>query len=160
MKIKFKKLHENAVPPSYSKPGDAGLDLTSVSSQYVEQHAYQEHSTGIAVEIPSGYVGLVFPRSSISDKSVTLGNAVAVIDSNYRGEIKLRFKIDANAALDFVATALDQKDFAENYKSKPYEIGDKIGQLIIIPYPTIDLEEVEELSDSVRGNKGFGSSGK
>ena len=136
LKVRFKKLYENAVTPSYAKNGDAGLDLTAISAVFEE--SYIQYGTGIAVEIPEGYVGLVFPRSSVSKKeNFYLKNSVGVIDSGYRGEIMLRF----------------------NLSESRYHIGEKIGQLIILPYPTIQLEEVEELSSTDRGQGGFGSTG-
>lgn len=136
-KVKFKKLHSDAVAPSYAKDGDAGLDLTATHMTFEEN--FIEYGTGIAVEIPHGYVGLVFPRSSVSKKeNFYLKNSVGVIDSGYRGEIKLRF----------------------NVSDDHYTVGDKVGQLIILPYPTIQLEEVETLSSTERGDGGFGSSGK
>jgi len=136
LNVKFKKLYSDAVAPSYAKDGDAGLDLTATHMTW--DGAYIEYGTGIAVEIPNGYVGFVFPRSSVSKKeNFYLKNAVGVIDSGYRGEIKLRF----------------------NKSDEHYQPGEKIGQLIIMPYPTIHLQEVEELSNTDRGNGGFGSTG-
>ncbi len=90
MKVKFKRLSDEAVVPRIAKPGDAGADLTATSVNSYPQ--YIEYGTGISVEIPDGYVGLVFPRSSISNKDQVLSNAVGVIDSGYRGEIRARFK--------------------------------------------------------------------
>lgn len=134
--VRFKKLYEDAVAPSYAKNGDAGLDLTATHMTWEEN--FIEYGTGIAVEIPEGYVGLVFPRSSVSKKeNFYLKNSVGVIDSGYRGEIKLRF----------------------NQSDSHYQAGEKVGQLIIIPYPTIYLEQVEELSSTERGEGGFGSTG-
>lgn len=142
MKVKFKKLDEKAVIPAYSKPGDAGLDLTATSkSELVNtKYGFIEYGTGLAVEIPEGYVGLIFPRSSISNTGLILSNSVGVIDSGYRGEIKFRFKYIPDTNL--------------------YEVGDRVGQLVIIPYPTIEIEEATELNSSERGKGGFGSSGK
>ena len=142
MKVKFKKLNPNAIVPSYSKPGDAGLDLTATSKDYLNntKYGFTEYGTGLAVEIPEGYVGLLFPRSSISNTGLILANSVGVIDSGYRGEIKFRFKYIPDTA--------------------DYDIGDRIGQLIILPYPSIETEEVEELNSTERGEGGFGSSGK
>ena len=140
MKVKIKKLKDNAVLPYYAKPGDAGMDLTAISrtENYLHQQGdYIEYGTGLAIEIPHGYVGLLFPRSSISKMALTLANSVGVIDSGYRGEIKLRFK--------------------DAFKGRNYNIGDKVGQLIILPYPHIELQEVSELSDTVRADGGFGS---
>jgi dUTP pyrophosphatase len=136
MKVRFKKLHPDAVTPTYAKDGDAGLDLTAISKTNAD--TFIQYGTGIAIEIPKGYVGLIFPRSSVSKlENFYLKNSVGVIDSGYRGELMLRF----NKSFSF------------------YEVGDKIGQLIIIPYPTIYLEEVDELSSTDRGEGGFGSTG-
>lgn len=158
MKVKFKKLHEDAVLPSYAKPGDAGLDITAVSDglattseKDVNEWYYVEYKTGLAVEIPHNYVGLLFPRSSISKSALILANAVGVCDSSYRGEICLRFKVDGGI--------LSQ---ASNTGGTPavYKKGDKIGQMIIVPYPAIEPEFADDLSDTERGTGGFGSTGK
>lgn len=156
MKVKFKKLHPDAVTPTYAKPGDAGLDLTAIddgkavieNNERNERYSYGEYRTGIAVEIPQGCVGLIFPRSSISKTATCLSNCVGVIDSGYRGEILFRFKPDGAAAN------------IDKYGRVPatYVKGDRIGQLVIIPYPQIELEETTDLSDSERGTGGFGSS--
>lgn len=144
MKVKFKKLSDKAVTPSYAHNGDAGMDLTAVSVASEINECGQfviVYHTGLAIEIPEGYVGYIFPRSSISKKSLNLTNCVAVIDSNYRGELILKFK---NTSGDSVPAV--------------YALGDKIAQLIIMPYPKIELEESETLSDTERGANGFGSS--
>lgn len=141
MKVGIKKLHPNAVVPKYAKPGDAGLDLTAAS--LVENTSFQvTYGTGLALEIPLGYVGLIFPRSSVRNYELTLSNCVGVIDSGYRGEIRLTF------------------DKLGGFPSKKYDVGDRIGQLIIMPYPSIELVELDELSTTERGENGFGSSGK
>ena len=137
MKVNVKRLHPEAVVPSYNIDGDAGIDLTATTR--TEQREYIEYGTGLAIKIPEGHAGLLFPRSSISKMALTLANSVGVIDSNYRGEVKLRFK---DAML-----------------GRTYNIGDRIGQLLILPYPKIELTEVEELSNTDRGNGGFGSTG-
>jgi dUTP pyrophosphatase len=138
--IKIKRLSKDAVIPSYAKIGDVGLDLTAVSISYTDN--YLEYGTGLAIEIPEGFGGFIFPRSSISNYNLNLCNSVGVIDSNYRGEIKLRFKAPYNHQV---------------YKA--YDIGDRICQLVILPVPKIELELTGELNDSVRGSSGFGSSG-
>lgn len=140
LKVKIKRLHENAIIPKYAKPGDAGLDLTATSKFY-DDFDNVCYGTGIAVEIPQGYVGLLFPRSSISKTDLTLRNSVGVIDSSYRGEITFKFN---NILLS---------------SCEPYNIKERIGQLIIIPYPQIEFEEVTELSETERGEKGYGSTG-
>lgn len=155
MKVKFKKLHPDAVIPLVT-PGNAGADLTAIDITYEsEKDLYLEYDTGIAVEIPEGYVGLVFPRSSISKTDLTLANAVGIIDSSYRGSIKLRFKGSAELAEQ------QEQMFGKTIRlGITYRIGDKIGQLVIIPYPTIEYIESDELSDTQRGDGGFGSTGK
>lgn len=142
MNIKIKKLHENAVIPSYSKEGDCGLDLTAISVTTVDKvdYGYIEYDTGLAIEIPEGYVGLVYPRSSISNTGLILANAVGVVDQNYRGSIKCRFKAIPNTQI--------------------YSVGDRIAQLIIQPIPKIEFKVVDELTDTNRNDLGFGSSGK
>ena len=142
MDVKFKKLHNDAKIPSYAHDTDAGLDLTAVSFTQEFDKSNKlvlVYHTGLAVEIPEGYVGLIFMRSSISDKSISLTNAVAVIDSGYRGELLLKYKITT----DSLPTI--------------YQPGEKIGQLVIIPYPKINPIEAEELSSSDRNEGGFGS---
>ncbi len=138
MKVKIKKLRDDAVIPSYSKEGDVGMDLTATSKDSVSD-PYIEYGTGLSIEIPSGFVGLVFPRSSISKLDLRLCNSVAVVDSGFRGEWKCRFKV------------------TDHMFPSTYEVGDRIAQLIILPYPEIEFEEVDELSDSERGTGGFGS---
>lgn len=140
LKVKIKKLHPNAVIPSYAKAGDAGMDLTAVSCKFEDGSDCHVYGTGLSVEIPEGYVGLVFPRSSLSKYSLILSNHVGVIDSGYRGEITLKFK---------------ELDLYGGY----YDIGDRIGQLIIMPYPQIEFVESENLSETERGSGGYGSSG-
>lgn len=169
MLVKVKKLVPEAIIPSYAKPGDAGMDLVATSVDF-NNSQYIEYGTGLAIEIPKGYVGYIFPRSSNSKYDLQLCNCVGVIDSGYRGEIKLRYRriINPSIGRNFVA---ENHSFNDD-KTKCsimryikadfncYEVGDKIGQLIIMPIPTITLEEVETLSDSDRGTGGFGSTGK
>lgn len=157
MKVRFKKLHNDAVLPTYAKSGDAGMDITAVedgamirSENGQDLWYYIRYKTGLAVEIPEGYVGLLFPRSSISKSALFSSNSVGVIDSGYRGEMEFRFKIDAGIVAD---SRFCRPDPAA------YKKGDRIGQLVILPYPTIEPEFADELSDTVRGSNGFGSSG-
>lgn len=139
VEVKFKKLSPEASIPFYASEGDAGMDLKAVS--ITKNHKYFEYGTGLAMEIPKGYTGLIFPRSSISNTNHYLRNSVGVIDSGYRGEVKIRMSIP-------------------ELGSKEYNIGDKIAQLIIIKLPYINIKEVEELSNTSRGDGGFGSTGK
>lgn len=153
MKIKFKKLHPHAHIPTKAHPTDAGFDLYAAEVEINEYGQIICH-TGIAVEIPDGYVGLVFPRSSICNTSMTMLNCVGVIDSGYRGEITARFRRYEEVRLlrNKIATI-------ENNKSL-YHQGDRVAQLIILPYPEVVFEEAEVLSDTDRGIGGYGSSGR
>lgn len=140
MKIKFKKLSEQAVAPKIATKGDAGADLTATSIHY-GLNGIITYGTGIAVEIPEGHVGLLFSRSSIYKKQLILSNSVGVIDSGYRGEVKFKFWGDKDAEI--------------------YSIGDRVGQLVIVPIPTVEWEEsTEDLSDSERGEGAYGSTGE
>lgn len=136
--LKFKKLVENAVVPNKATPGSNGFDLTATSKQWSDEFQAYVYGTGIAVEIPKGYVGLMFPRSSVRKYALTMANCVGVIDSDYRGEIMATFR----------PTNL--------FQGKTYNIGDKLCQLIIVPAPEFELEEVDELSYTERGAKGHG----
>jgi len=149
MKILFKKLVAEAQKPKFGKPGDAGADLvaTSLSGSRGDRNQIV-YGTGLAVEIPEGMVGLVFPRSSIRDKRLSMANSVGVIDSGYRGEIMVTFN------LTIPYTDNPWKD------DKIYQIGDRIAQLVIMPVPLAQYVEVEELSETQRGTEGHGSTGK
>jgi len=141
MKVKLKKLHPNAVKPKYAKESDAGMDL--VATEIISNTTFQiTYGLGIAMEIPTGMVGLVFPRSSIRNTELTLSNSVGVIDSGYRGELQATFN---------KLNGLD---------SITYNVGDRVAQIIIVPHPIVQFVEVDELSESARGKGGFGSTGK
>lgn len=144
LNVNIKKLDEKAVIPSYAKPGDAGMDLTAINLTYDEDHDIYIYGTGLAIEIPQGFVGLVFPRSSNRKTDAYMTNHVGVIDSGYRGEIMITYK--------------NRDCFDGTFE--PYQIGDRVAQLIIMPYPTINLTEVKELSETERGEGGHGSTGK
>jgi dUTP pyrophosphatase len=154
MQVKIKKLNPNAVIPTYAKEGDAGMDLvaTEIIKDTPEQITY---GTGLAMEIRDGFVGLVFPRSSIRKTGLQLSNSVGVIDSGYRGELQATFnKIFGGEGM------YDEMKVKEIQPNDYYKVGDRIAQIIIVPYPQIEFMEVEELSDSERGEGGFGSTGK
>lgn len=142
MKVKIKKLNKNAVLPYKAHATDAGMDMVATSRDF-DGNGNVVYGTGIAVEIPQGYVGLVFPRSSVSRQDMVLSNSVGVIDCGYRGEITFKFK------------TVGSKMYPDMY-----HVGDRIGQLIILPYPDILWDEVDELEDSDRGDGGYGSTGK
>ena len=154
MKVRIKKLNENAIIPSYAKDGDAGMDViaTSIISDTPEQITY---GLGIALEIPKGFVGLVFPRSSIRKTGLQLSNSVGVIDSGYRGELQATFnKLFGGEAM------YDEMKVKEIQPNDFYKVGDRVAQIMIIPYPPIEFDAVDELSDTERGEGGFGSTGK
>jgi dUTP pyrophosphatase len=143
MKIQFKKLVPTAQKPKFGKPGDAGADLVATSVDFSRDSNNQiVYGTGLAVEIPEGMVGLVFPRSSIRNYDLSMANSVGVIDSGYRGEITVTFNLK------------NPKDIQEIYVE-----GDRIGQLVIVPVPLIQYVEVDELSETQRGTEGHGSTG-
>ena len=143
MKVNIKKLHPNAVVPKYAKAGDAGMDLHAIEQGEADKYGNMVYKTGLAMEIPDGYVGLIYPRSSVSKTPHMLRNHVGVIDSGYRGEIMLKF--------GWYETS--------DVRTPVYDAGDRIGQIIIMPHPKIQFNEVEELSDTDRGSGGFGSTG-
>ena len=137
MRIRIKKLHPDAVIPQYAHFGDAAVDLVA-TKKWEDDNGNVCYGTGLAMEIPHHHVGLLFPRSSVSKTDLRLCNAVGVIDAGYRGEIMLKF--DKNG-------------------EKQYEPGDRVGQLMLVPIPSIQFVQVVNLPQSDRGLGGFGSSG-
>ena len=144
MKVNVKKLDSNAVIPTYAKHGDAGMDLTAVSKEY-DEHGNVCYGTGLAFEIPNGFAGFLFPRSSNTKKDLILGNSVGVIDSGYRGEVIFKFRELLPSERDI------------EFGAREYEVGDRVGQIVIMPVPQIEFNVVDELSTSDRGMGGFGS---
>jgi len=144
MYVKLKKLSPDATIPTYAKDGDAGMDM--VATKIINENLGSiTYGTDIAIEIPKGFVGLIFPRSSIRKTNLQLSNSVGVVDSGYRGEIQATFnKIQG----------------IDNVERDTYKVGDRICQLIIIPHPPVNFIEVEELNNTERGEGGFGSTGK
>lgn len=142
MEVKIKKLDSRAIIPSYAHPGDAGMDVTAIGVDYDRKNQCYMYHTGLAFEVPEGYVMLIFPRSSNRKTNYYLCNHVGVLDSSYRGELMFAFK---------------SRDYGDT--DMPYKIGDRIGQIIILPYPQISFTEVDELESSERGEGGFGSTG-
>ncbi len=140
MELKFKKLHKDAVLPAYATEHAACMDLTSVAIQYENQpnYGYIEYMTGLSVEIPEGYIGIIRPRSSIS-KTGLIEATSGIIDSDYRGELVYRCKW--------------VKDSAK------FELGERFGQFYIIPKITLEPIFVDDLSTTDRGKGGHGSTG-
>ena len=137
LEVKIKKTDKNAIIPNYSREGDAGLDLTIVSKEEVDSE-HIKYDFGLAFEIPKGYVGYIFPRSSCYKQRQMLSNCVGVVDSGYRGSVS--------------AVMIGTSSYS-------YKVGERAAQIIIMPYPTIKFVEVEELSESERGEGGYGHSG-
>ena len=136
--VKIRKVDENAVIPFRAHPSDAGMDVTAISMEMTED--YVEYDTGLQFQLPEGYAMLIFPRSSNSKKDLLLCNSVGILDAGYTGNLKLRFKLTT-----------------EGYTEKIYNPGDKVGQIMIIPYPEINFIKTEVFNETERGNGGFGS---
>lgn len=193
LNIKFKKLNENAVMPTYAHYGDVGMDFTAISVEYDEKLDMYIYHTGLAFESDFHYGQFLFPRSSNRKTDAYLCNSVGIADSSiYRGEILFCYKnrdsintiaeSKANAAMmEYYTTCnVEKKDLqwwlrsgieiyndtkekvykeAKELKYAPYKVGDKIGQMVMLAYPNVNLIECEELSSSDRGVNGFGSTG-
>ena len=144
MEIKIKRLNKRAKIPTFGTEFSAGADLYCAEEHEISVCSGQKCSigTGISMEIPEGYVGLVFARSGLACKNgLRLCNSVGVIDADYRGEIKVVLHNDSEYVREI----------------KP---GERVAQMIIMPYPKVSFIEVEDLSDTVRGESGFGGTGR
>lgn len=141
--LKIQLLNPDAKIPTRANISDAGLDLYCVNTPHIDGNAIFTYHTGVATEIPEGYVGLLFPRSSIHKMNIRQCNAVGVIDAGYRGEIMVKYDLTIGSDCSII-----------------YNHGDKIAQLVIIPIPTVNISVVDSLGDSERGERGFGSSGR
>lgn len=144
MKVRIKRLSEDAVVPAKAHPSDAGYDITCTSRE-MDSDGNIVYHTGLSFEIPEGHCGLLFPRSSIAKKDLLLSNSVGIIDSHYRGEVTAKFKL---------ADLIRHEEYAV------YSSGDRIGQLIILPLPDVEFEESDSLSETDRGAGGYGSTGE
>lgn len=169
MKVRIKKLHPDAVIPQYATQDSAGMDLTVVSWE-IDEHGNKVYHTGLAFEIPKGYVGLVFPRSSNTKKNLLLTNSVGVIDADYRGEVTMKFKSGLRVVSSwktmlklYLRHFIGKEDavgVTNIWDNEDYQVGDRCGQMIIMPYPRVEFEQVEELTQTERGEGGHGSTGK
>lgn len=145
-RVKVKKLHPDAVMPEYAKDGDAGADLYSIEEVSLCKHKATLVKTGIAIELPEGYEAQIRPRSGLAlKKGITVLNTPGTVDSGYRGEV--------GVILCFAAPEL-------GCERQIIPAGTKIAQMVIKPVEQADFEEVEELSDTERGDGGFGSTDK
>ena len=174
MELKYKKVVPEAKEPFRKIDVDAGFDLFATGVKETED--YIEYSTGIVFEIPEGYVGLVFPRSSVTNYDLMLKNCVGVVDASYRGEVFCRFAKVINDVFRDSETVEEKRNFwgrllyGKTYdminiwflprKIKKYNVGDRVAQIVFLKLPKITLKEVQELSETIRGSQGFGHSGK
>ena len=132
------------------------MDLTATSKWY-DDNGNTCYGTGLAFEIPEGYFGLLVPRSSNAKTDLRLTNSSGILDSGYRGEVMFKYRNDnfSNMSDDYKAHVSNGIiDFTNEYN-----VGDRIGQILVLPYPKIEFVEVEELSETERGEGGFGSTG-
>lgn len=140
--LKIKRLHKDAVWPTRAKQGDAGFDLTAISMEYDQKTDTVVYEFGLSIQVPKGHFGMIVPRSSIYKTNMMLSNHCGIIDSGYTGPIKAIFRT------------------FPTYKNEPYKVGDRVAQLILVPYYEPSLEEVDELDETERGDGGFGHSGR
>lgn len=140
--VSLKRLSQHAKIPGYAYEGDAGVDLCSIERVQIKPSERSMISTGLGIALPAGYAGFVLPRSGLAAKhGISIVNAPGLIDSNYRGEIKV------------ILVNLDPEN------AFVVEPGDRIAQLVVMPVPAVSFEVVDDLPDSDRGTAGFGSSG-
>ena len=143
MTLRFTRLSSEAKPPTQAHPGDAGYDLYASEAALLGPGERASVGTGLAVAIPDGCAGLVLPRSGLARKhGIGLANAPGLIDSGYRGEVRV---------------LLLNADRSEEFQVNP---GDRIAQLMLVRYEAPPLEEVESLDETARGAGGFGSTGR
>ena len=187
LRVKFKKLDERAVIPTYAHDGDVGMDLTAIDVEYDEKRDMYIYHTGLAFESDYHYGILLFPRSSNRNTDAYLCNHVGIADSAiYRGEIMLCFKNRDSLRqlaretqivefLNSIQLGMEVQQaafqagaaFSKVMRDKevimslaPYKVGDRVAQMVVIPYPDVELEETERLTASERGEGGFGSTNK
>lgn len=141
MEVKIKLLSDKAKLPVKGTPDSAGYDLTAASVFWDRSNNIVSYGFGIALEIPKGYVGLIFPRSSVYKKNLDMSNCVGVIDSDYRGEISAKFRL-LNPNLNNV-----------------YISGERIAQIVFVKHDDVDFKVSEELSETIRGAGGYGHTG-
>ena len=191
LKVKIKKLVENAVIPTYAKHGDMGMDLTATSVEYDKEKDCFVYHTGLAFEVPEGYGMLIFPRSSNRKTGAYMTNHVGILDSGYRGELLVcfknrdsigtllaRFRSDKFVENTANGNVQDIKSYAFSIiqasnniinndetltkfimNFAPYKVGDRVAQIVIVPYPKVTFKETDKLSESERGVGGHGSTG-
>ena len=143
MELRFQRLNDKAVLPGRAHDGDAGLDLHAAEPAHIGPGERWSVGTGLAVEIPEGHAGFVLPRSGLArEHGIALVNSPGLIDSGYRGELRV---------------LLLNTDPADVFRVRP---GERIAQLVVAPIAATEPVEVEALASSARGEGGFGSSGR
>jgi dUTP pyrophosphatase len=180
--IKIKKLDDRAIIPSYAHDGDVGMDITAISLEYDKELDMYVYHTGLSIETDKHYGVFLFARSSNRKTDAYLCNLVGIADTAiYRGEIIFCFKnrdslltIATRVKMDVfmrlmktqsIVDAIKKAEDAFNevmdnpMKFAPYQVGDRIGQMVVLPYPDVNIREVNELSQTERGSNGFGSTG-
>lgn len=159
--IKFKKLDKDAVIPKYAHDGDVGMDITAISVEYDVEHDQYIYHTGLSCESEKGYGIFLFPRSSNCKTDAYLTNHVGIVDSFlYRGEIQFRYKNRDRYRKSFWEWLSGKVDEERALRFAPFKAGDRVGQMVVFPYPIVTVKKVNKLSDTVRGTGGFGSTGK
>lgn len=179
LKIKFKKLDSRAVIPTYAHNGDVCMDLTAIDVEYNEENDMYIYHTGLAFASDFNVGQFILLRSSNCKKDCYLCNGIGTVDcAIYRGEVQFRMKlrdsIQSMAACKWIKgfnplftirttyddVLNDMINRAKNLEFAPYKVGDMVGQMVCFNYPTIELEEVEELNETERGDGAFGSTGE
>ena len=157
MEIKIKKLDERAIMPSKAFPTDAGFDLKAISMEY-DEYGNIVYGFGWAFDIPEGYVGLLFPRSSCSKFDLSMPNCIGVIDAGFHGEVKAKFRPTSTQPVRGAKT-----ETIEVYHCNSaviFKIGDKVAQMIVVEIPKVEYVVADELPKSLRGEGGWGHTGR
>lgn len=161
IEVKIKKLVPEAKIPSYAhvnesngQPNDMGMDITCTSYEYDSKRDRFIYHTGLAFKLPQGYGMLITPRSSNTKTEAYMANSPGILDSTYTGELLIIYKLRTSKQVLFPKGDSELADLEIENELAPYKIGDRIGQIVILPYPAINFIEVEELPITDRGTDG------
>ena len=154
MIVKIKKLNENAVIPKFGKPGDGCQDVVAVSCKYNPKYDRFEYGLGFATEFEPNYKARICPRSSNTKTDAYIPNSPACVDSNYRGEWMVMYKLRTPFEQLFPEGNYELNLLEMENELAPYKVGDRIGQIVIMPFPKVEFEEVEKLPETDRGSDG------
>lgn len=161
MTLKMKRIMPTAVIPTYAHNGDVGMDMTCVWAEYDPEYDQYIYHTGLAMESDYGFGVFLFPRSSNCKTDAYLTNHVGIVDTYlYRGEVQFRYKNRTPYRKSFKEWITGRVDLDRVMSKAPYRAGDRVGQMVVFPYPQVDIVVTDELSDTERGTGGFGSTGK